>query len=383
MELTRLSLLHFRNYASLNHAFSPGLNLLVGGNAQGKSNLLEAIYLLATTKSMRGARDTELISWSEPTAVVTGRIRRERQPDAELEVVLSRAGPKLLATHGARAARVMDFVGQLQVVAFCAADLEIVRGEPARRRRFLDLEISQISPRYCHALGCYKRVVEQRAQLLRATRDRRVPGLEAMLAPWTEQLVRYGAQVVERRQRYISELAERAVLVHEDLTEGRERLDISYRCSFPLAGATTLDATEIAFREALERAAGDERRRGLCLVGPHRDDLGFLFDGHDARPYGSQGQQRTIALSVRLAELDLLREETGEAPLCLLDDVLSDLDERRRTHLFERVGDRCQTFVTCVRLAALPTEIQRRGMVYHVEAGAIHVPNPLGSPAPA
>lgn len=371
MELTRLVLRQFRNYAELNQQFSAGLNLLVGGNAQGKSNLLEAIYLLATTKSMRGARDAELIAWEARAAVVSGWVRRDRQPDTELEVVLSRDEGKTLAAHGARVPRTGDFVGQLQVVAFCAADLEIVRGEPARRRRFLDLEISQISPSYCHALGRYRRVVEQRAQLLKSLRGRSVAGSEALLATWTEQLIQYGAPIVARRARYLADLGERAGAIHHELTEGREHLTVGYRCSFPIAGAESAEAVAVAFREALARVADDERRRGLCLVGPHRDDVAFLFDGHDARPYGSQGQQRTIALSLRLAELDLMEEVAGEPPVCLLDDVFSDLDDRRRAQLFERIGERCQTLVTCARLGALPETVRRRGVVYEVEAGRL------------
>jgi DNA replication and repair protein RecF len=372
MILHHLSLLHFRNYESLRHAFAPGLNVLAGPNAQGKSNLLEAVYLLATTKSMRGGRDPEMIQWDRPSALVGGWVERESGGAAELEVSLSRGEPKALAVNGMRIPRVVEFVGQLKAVTFGAADLDIVRGEPGRRRRLLDLEISQTSPRYCHALAWYRKVVEQRTRLLKLMRERgQRAALADTLAEWSSQLVRYGTQLVERRAAFLARLQELAQPVHALMTDGREFLGLSYRSSFPLPERCTGEEIAAAFSAALVEARDEELRRGLCLVGPHRDDLAFLFNGHEARIFGSQAQQRTVILSARLAELELMREDTGEVPVCLLDDVLSELDERRRNHLFDSIAGARQVLLTCTDPEVLPPAALAGATIHRVREGEV------------
>lgn len=366
MILRYLSLRQFRNYPELHQEFAPGLNLIVGANGQGKTNLLEAIYLLATSKSLRGSRDVDLIGWDAPAALVTGEVLREKSHDVELEVVLSRQERKALVVNTVRVSRAMEFVGQLKAVAFSATDVEIVRGEPSRRRRFLDLGISQISPSYCHALACYRKVVEQRTRLLKALQGGR--GAGETLEAWTEQLVTYGERLVERRRQFVEQLEERARVIHERLTEGRERLTVAYEPSFRLRAGETAEA---AYRRALGEQQLEELRRGVCLVGPHRDEVLFLIDGRDARVFGSQGQQRTVALSVRLGELELMRELTGETPVCLLDDVFSELDARRRKHLFEVTLEQCQTFLTTTDLGLLPEAVRDGAQLFWVEEGRL------------
>ncbi len=381
MVLRRLSLLHFRNYAEFQYGFAPGLNYLVGPNAQGKSNLLEAGYLLATTKSMRGGRDTEMVAWDRNVAVVTGEVGRELTYDVELEVCLSRNEPKSLAVNRARVPRVTEFVGQLKAVAFSSADIDIVRGEPARRRRFLDLEISQASPAYCHTLACYRKVLDQRTRLLKVLRERggpRAADREESLAEWTAQLVRYGARLVERRAAFLRRLAEFAQPIHALLTDQREHLGLAYESSFALPRAGGSDETAGAFAEALAGVRHEELRRGVCLIGPHRDDLSFLFNGREARVYGSQAQQRSVVLSARLAELELLREECGESPVCLLDDVLSELDDRRREHLFEIITGAGQVLLTGTDEDALPEGARRAATLHEVREGSI-----VGEPSAA
>jgi DNA replication and repair protein RecF len=374
MILERLSLRDYRNYTALDAAFSSGANILVGQNAQGKTNLLEAVYLLATTKSLRGSRDQEVIAWEKERAMVTGEVRRTRRADVELEAIISRAEKKLLRVNGVRQTRVMDFVGQLNAVAFSTSDIEVIRGEPALRRRFLDLEISQISPSYCHSLAYYRRTLEQRNQLLKQARDRRHHGpVEESLAPWNDQLISYGSRIIERRAQFLRRLQEFARTVHSALTEETEYLGLTYKPSVPIEGEPSLEEIRMTFTEALDEVRAEERARGVSVVGPHRDDLACLVNGYDVRTYGSQGQQRTAALSIKLAEIELIRDLTEEPPVCLLDDVMSELDERRRSHIFDVTMGTCQTLLTCTDTATLPAEILRQAEVLEVRAGAVRI----------
>jgi DNA replication and repair protein RecF len=383
MLLRFLWLQQFRGCAAERVEFSPGLNVLVGANAQGKTSFLEAIYLLATSKSMRGSRDEELIRWEAPLAVAGGEVLRERAADVELEVLLSRTERKALVVNRRRVARAGEFIGQLRAVAFSAAELEVVRGEPACRRRFLDLEIAQLSPAYVHALVGYRRALEQRNRLLKQGGGQ---GVEPeTLSAWSEQLVEHGVRLVERRQRFVEGLAEYAVAVHAELSEGTERLTVAYAPSFrlprrpPATGggseAEQAEAWRAALRESFLGALGEVRReelrRQVTLVGPHRDDVTLLLNGREARLYGSQGQQRSAALSIKLAELRLMKELGGEAPVCLLDDVFSELDARRRAHLFASLGERGQTVLTTTELELLPAELRAAATVFRVEGGSV------------
>jgi DNA replication and repair protein RecF len=370
MILRHLSLQQFRSYESLRQEFSPSLNILVGANAQGKTNLLEAVYLLATSKSMRGNRDVELIRWDAPASVVSGEVLREKANDIQIEVALSRTEKKSLVVNTVRVTRAMEFVGQLKAVSFSSSDLEVVRGEPSRRRRFLDLEISQLSPSYCHALACYRKVVEQRNRLLKLARDRTLRGtVEDTLDAWTEQLVSYGSRLVERRQHFLTRLEEFAQPIHSLLTDGRERLTLAYDPSFK--APVTLERIQDAFRQALLEMRQEEFRRQVGLVGPQRDDIMFLMNGRDVRTFGSQGQQRTVALSMKLAEVELMRDLTGESPVCLLDDVFSELDARRRGHIFDVTLDSCQTFLSTTDIELLPEAVLSRCCVYEVTDGEL------------
>jgi DNA replication and repair protein RecF len=214
--------------------------------------------------------------------------------------------------------------------------------------------------------------VEQRNQLLRSLRERRGGGaMEETLQAWDEQLLSYGARIVERRAQFLRDLQQHAQPIHARLTENQERLGLAYRSSFPLPEKEDLDAIRQAFAAALYEARPEELRRGVSTIGPHRDEISFLINDYDARTYGSQGQQRTAALSLKLAEIDLMREQVGEPPLCLLDDVLSELDDARRAHLFEVTLGACQTLLTCTHTRSLPEEALRHAHLLNVRAGRI------------
>lgn len=423
MRICHLKLSRFRNYTNLD--FTPGesLNILYGSNAQGKSNILEAVSLLATTRSLRAGRESELILRGSEMAHVTAEIDREREGDVELQVSVFEGDKKAVRINGLKRPRVIDLLGQFNAVFFGSIDLAIVTGEPSDRRHYLNIEISQISPRYVYDLGHYKRILGQRNRLLRDLRDRPRPPDESGLDAWNEQLVLHGAPLFEKRRFYIDRLAPLADQIHREITDGKEGLEIRYvpsitlppevspvrtsqtppRLSAPAAvqesskedrylavaqeeaGEETKEIVEStsagvlygaeaiaeAFREQLRQIASEEARRGTTLIGPQRDDLGFFINGADARIYGSQGQQRTVALALKLAEFRLIEEYVGEPPVMLLDDVMSDLDDARRKHLLTWVRRRCQTFITCTNLRSFPKEILAEAATFQVTAGTV------------
>ncbi|HZP81487.1 MAG TPA: DNA replication/repair protein RecF [Chthonomonadaceae bacterium] len=416
MQVRQLKLSCFRNYRELTLVPGEGLNILHGANAQGKSNILEALSLLATTRSLRASRESELILRGAEMAHVIAEVDREREGEAELQVSVFQSDKKAVRINGLKRGRVVELLGQFNAVFFGSIDLAIVTGEPSQRRHYLNVEISQISPRYVYDLGHYKRVLEQRNRLLRDLRENPRTLAHSGLDAWNEQLIVHGAPLFEKRRFYIERLAPLADQIHRELTDGKEGLEIRYLPNIPLPpefpvappvvrestpeerylaeaeenidsapGAATsaalpeapespLSGTEAiaaAFREQLGVLASDELRRGTTLIGPQRDDIAFLIDGAEARIYGSQGQQRTVALALKLAEFRLIEDYVGEPPVMLLDDVMSDLDDTRRGHLLAWIRRRCQTFLTCTNLRSFPKDILAEAATFKVVAGTV------------
>ncbi len=383
MRVTRLELFHFRNYVSLRLEPGPGLNIFVGPNAQGKTNLLESLYALATTKSARAGRDSEMVGFGADACRIVARIARETASgDVELEMAVASATGsgvgaerKIVKINHGKQPRVTDLIGSLNAVLFSSIDLDIVRGEPDERRRFLNYEISQVSPGYVLSFGAYKRALEQRNRLLKDIRWGHA-GPESLSA-WNEQIVRHGAKLIERRRAYLDKLAHHAAQVHQTLTENAETLIVEYAPSFPLGDAVTGDDVTHVFNERLGAVRRDEMQRGTTLIGPQRDDVRFRVGADasgavDVKTFGSQGQQRTVALSLRLAERRLIEEMVGEPPVVLLDDVLSDLDEKRRAQIFAlAIESSGQTFLTTTDLSALPREAINKAAVWNVRAGVV------------
>ncbi len=373
MQTKILELDNFRNYASLRIEPIGGLNIFAGRNAQGKSNLLESLYILATSKSTRAAKDAELIRFDQPSARIKAEVHRDKAPDLDIEMLLSHTEKKAARINGLRHTRLAEVIGQVNAVLFDSGDLEIIRGEPSVRRRFLDLEIAQTSPRYVHALGAYRKALEQRNRLLRDCRDGRMSAdTRGSLFAWNEQLAQHGARLVERRRLFLERLAAIAEDVHQTLSDKRDHLRIVYLPSFPLDDVADAEAIQARFLQALELVAQDELMRGTTLRGPQRDDVSFTVNGQDCRAFGSQGQQRTVALSLKLAERQLIEELVGEPPLLLLDDVLSDLDDARRRLLFDLTAQAgSQTFLSCTNLRAFSPAVLERAAVYDVDSGIV------------
>lgn len=377
MYLVALQLRNFRNYPDLHLTFSPGLNVIYGSNAQGKTNLLEAIYLVATGKSHRAGRDQELIHHGARELRVRAQVARQAGV-LDLELGFGHEVRKSLTINGIPERRMVNLVGKLAAVFFSPDDLMLLKGPPAGRRRFLDIELSQISATYLHHLQAYTRVLLQRNTILRnLAAGQATPGLLEIL---DEQLLDAAAEIVARRVRAVARLADLATRHHTAFTAGRERLELFYTS----AAAASPDgrfpapppAAEVRQHLAalLRRRRREEIARAATLIGPHRDDLVVFINGQDARLYASQGQQRTAVLALKLAELDFMRAEIGEAPVLLLDDVASELDPSRRQHLVNAFHQGIQTFVSCTDLADLATRNwPRQHRLFRVTAGRIHL----------
>jgi len=372
LNIRRLILKDFRNYAHLDLEPAAGLNLLAGANAQGKTNLLESMLVLAVFRSPRAGREAELIRWGEEEAQAAAVLERG-DATGRLEVRLRRDGPKTILWNGG-AQRPQEALGILTAVSFFPDDLDLVKGAPAGRRRLLDVLLCQADGLYRRHLVRLQRVLRHRNVQLKQLAGQQ--GAAAILEVWDEQLVAEAVPIITRRARAVRRLGEWAGVVHGRITGGRERLELVYQPFFASGGeAEEAWEDQAAVRERfvleLRKRRREEIARGVSLVGPQRDDVAFLIDGADARSFASQGQQRTAVLAVKLAELELLRHETAHYPVLLLDDVLSELDASRRSYLLEVVADTVQTFVTAAHVDPLPETLLRRARVFRVQAGTV------------
>jgi len=366
MWLKALELRHYRNYESLQlYDLSPRVNLFVGQNAQGKTNVIEAVLMLAVAKSHRTNRDAELISFEKESALLQGVVERENRV-FKLDLQLLGKGKKG-RVNGVEKRKMSDFVGHLNVVMFAPEDLQLIKGGPAQRRRFLDVEIGQVSPQYLYNLSQYQKVLLQRNTMLKDIA--RKAGSEEMLPIWEEQLAVYGAKVIRKRLQFVEKLEHFAKDIHSRIAGGKEELSFRYQSSAELSTVDN-EWSDVIFRE-LQKRRKQDILRGTTSLGPHRDDLIVRINGREVDTYGSQGQQRTASLSMKLAEIELIRDEVGEYPVLLLDDVLSELDQSRQLHLIESMGERVQTLITTTTTYGLEAFMHEQANVYHVEQGAI------------
>lgn len=336
MIIQSIELQNFRNYTQLHIDFDAATNILFGDNAQGKTNILESAYVSATTKSHKGSRDKEMIRFGEEEAHIRTVVCKKEQ-DFQIDIHLKKNRAKGIAINQVPIKKASDLFGILNIVFFSPEDLNIIKNGPTERRRFLDLELCQLDKIYLSDLTAYNKVLKQRNMLLKDMIFR--PDLKDTLSVWDEQLVEYGKRIIRRRQSFIGELYEIIQEIHGKLSGDRELLAIKYEPS----------VESIFFEDELFRAS--ERDRKLCQtsVGPHRDDISFLIGDIDIRKYGSQGQQRTAALSLKLSEIELVKKLIGDTPVLLLDDVLSELDSNRQNYLLNSIHD-IQTIITCTGL---------------------------------
>ena len=368
MKLTELNLHHFRNYDEAQVEFSPQINVLIGENAQGKTNLLESIYVLAMTRSHRTNNDRELIEFGKDAAQIRGTVQRELG-SLKLELDIGKHGKKAKANHLEKA-RLSEYLGQLNVILFAPEDLALVKGAPTVRRRFIDMEFGQVSPKYLHDLTQYRDILKQRNRYLKQLQSHEAQD-QLYLEVLSEQLAAVGGAIISQRVKFLSELEGYAQELHQSITQGRENLTFEY--SSAVKDASTL--TEVELSEVLmdlyRQNQSKEIFQGTTLYGPHRDDVRFLINHKNVQTYGSQGQQRTTALSVELAEIGLMENQTGEYPILLLDDVLSELDGARQTHLLKTIQDKVQTFLTTPGLSDVARNLIKEPRIFHIRDGQI------------
>lgn len=357
MRITEVSLQGFRNLEKLHILPTEGMNVFYGENAQGKTNFLESLYFCAMGRSMRTKNDWQLICFQEEESHIRLFVSRKNRNE-RIDVHLKRSEKKGIAVNGLPVRRLGDLFGTLYTVIFSPEDLSLVKEGPGERRRFMDMELCQLSRVYYYDLQQYYRILKQRNNLLKEIQKK--PNLKDTLFAWDGQLIEYGERIMAARSDFITRLSKIACRKLEALTGGAERLEILYKPNCEMGGLA------VKTENGLQR----DLYLGSTSHGPHKDDMVFIVNGRDAKNFGSQGQQRSIALATKLAEVDLIREETDELPVLLLDDVLSELDEHRQRFLLESVGG-LQAFLTCTGIEDAVRGYVGAGNLFHVVDGRI------------
>lgn len=367
MIIEELKVINFRNYQNIHLKFHPRLNIFIGNNAQGKTNLLEAIYICGRGRSFRTNRDQDMINIKKQEAYVQVKLSKIYSK-ISIDIKLNTACKKNIRVNQMHLTRLGDLFGNLNLVLFSPEDLKLVKEGPSERRKFLDYEISQIHSKYYYSLGQYNKILQHRNRLLKANRNK-----DLDLEVWNEQLARAGALVIYYRRNFIKKIGLLARLIHRRVTDYKETLEITYAANVKIGEKDGPEELKEKILRELENNMDTDRIRCLTTVGPHRDDIDFKINGMDLRNYGSQGQQRTVVLSLKLAQLELIKGEVGEYPVLLLDDVMSELDIKRQTYLINNLKD-VQTFITTATVDHIKNIGLENRKVFHVSRGQIIQP---------
>ncbi len=358
MILESLELTDYRNYESLLLNFDSGTNIFYGDNAQGKTNILEAVYVAATTKSHKGSKDNEIIRFGQEEAHIRTVLKDKDEISTRVDLHLRKSKSKGIAIDGQKIKRATDLIGKLRVVFFSPEDLSIIKNGPNYRRKFVDMELCQLDSFYLYNLSNYNKIVNQRNQLLKDMYFQ--PQLAETLSIWDDQLVSYGNKIIERRRQFTNQLNDMIGPIHRKLSGGREEIRIIYEP----------DVEEADFSERMKANRERDKKTKTTSVGPHRDDFCFMIGDVDIRKFGSQGQQRTAALSLKLSEIEIMKKISEESPVLLLDDVLSELDSNRQNFLLDSIGG-IQTFITCTGLEEFVNNRFTMNRVFRVDNGVV------------
>lgn len=338
MIVESLKLQNYRNYEYLNMNFDEKINIIYGDNAQGKTNILESMYVCATSKSHRGSKDREIIRFDNDESHIKVNVKKNDM-NYRIDMHLKKNKPKGIAVNGIPIKRAVELFGILNIVFFSPEDLNIIKNGPSERRRFIDMELSQLDKIYLDCLINYNKVVNQRNSLLKEYAFSGREDIISSLDIWDMQLVKYGNDVIKSREKFVKEINDLVKSIHTKLSGDREQLEIIYEPC----------VKEQDFESELVRVRDRDLKFKCTNIGPHKDDMCFLINGMDVRKYGSQGQQRTSALSLKLAEIELVKQIIHDTPVLFLDDVLSELDSRRQNFLLDSIGN-IQTMITCTGL---------------------------------
>lgn len=359
MFIKKLQLLNYRNYKELSIDLCRNVNVFIGDNAQGKTNILESMYYCGFAKSHRTNKDKELINWNTERAFISLSVAKNRL-DKRIDINILKDGKKSISVNSIKLNKIGELMGIFNVVMFSPEDLKIAKESPGVRRKFLDMEISQLNAKYYHSLVQYNKVLMERNFVLRKSCQD-----ESMLDIYDSQLSQYGSYIIEQRIKYLDKLNLYGDQIHKDITSNKESVEFKYLCSTK----SDCDIQE-NLKEALKKNRIKDIDRRSTSVGPHRDDFSIYINGVDAKSYGSQGQQRTVVLTIKFASLNIIKEVTGEYPVLLLDDVLSELDFSRKRYILSSIGS-IQTVITCTGIEDLYEYLDDKAKVFRVKDGKI------------
>lgn len=357
MYIQTIELKNYRNYQHVSVDFDPSVNIIYGENAQGKTNLIEAIYMCATSKSHRLSKDNEIVRLGEDAAHIHLNFMKEDVEEV-IDMHLKVRGKKNIAINKMSILKLNELFGMVNVIMFSPEDLGLIKNGPKERRRFIDLELSQLNPLYMYYLSHYHKVLKQRNKLLKSTSSKE--DILPLIEVFDEQLSQYGFKVIEMREEFIEALNPVYKEKHYQISGGKESVNLVYERS----------CEKENFKKMLSDQVDKDLRRKTTSVGPHRDDLMFMMNGIDLRRFGSQGQQRTAALSLKLSEIDLVKSQIDDTPILLLDDVLSELDHNRQIYLTSHLED-IQTFITCTGVEDFVTNTMQKYQLYEVKSGNV------------
>ena len=359
MFIKRLQMLNYRNYNALDIELCPNVNVFMGDNAQGKTNILEAIYYCAFAKSHRTSKDKELINWNGEHAFISVDVGRERL-DKRIDISILKDGKKSIRINKIKIKKIGELFGNFNVVMFSPEELRIIKDSPGVRRKFIDMELCQLNPKYYYNLVQYNKVLNERNILLRNRNTS-----SEMLEIYDMQLVEFGYNIIRDRIKYIESLNKYAEKIHSDITSGKEKINFKY-----ISTIKDLENIKENFYTLLKKNRSKDCDRGITSIGPHRDDFFVYINDIDTKSYGSQGQQRTAVLTMKFSSLEIIKELTGEFPVLLLDDVLSELDFNRKKYILSTIGQ-IQTVITCTGIEDLYEYLDEKAKVFKVKNGEI------------
>lgn len=358
MVIKLLELENFRNYEKLRLEFDDNTNILFGDNAQGKTNILEAIYIAGTTKSHRSSKDKDVIKFNSEESHIRMVVEKRDIP-YKIDMHLRKSKAKVVAVNGMPIKKAAELLGIVNIVFFSPEDLNIIKDGPSERRRFIDMELCQLDKFYLYNLTNYNKIVNQRNKLLKDIYFKE--DLKDTLDIWDYQLISYGSKIIERRESFVNQLNEIVCRIHRKLSGDKEEIKICY----------DPNTSVLQYEKDLKENREKDIKYKMTTTGPHRDDIGFYFGDMDIRKFGSQGQQRTAALSLKLSEIELVKKITGDTPILLLDDVLSELDSNRQNYLLNSI-DEVQTIVSCTGLDEFVNSRFHINKIFNVVSGTVN-----------
>jgi DNA replication and repair protein RecF len=360
MYIKNLQLLNFRNYDKLGIELTSGVNIFIGDNAQGKTNILESIYYCSLAKSHRTSKDKELINWNNQEAYVKAYIAKERL-DKNIEIKIFKDGKKGIRINSIKINKIQELMGVFNVVLFSPEDLKIIKEAPSYRRKFLDIELCKLNSKYYYCLVQYNKALNERNSLLKRWNE----NIESIVEVYDNQLSKFGGYIVKERLKYLKLLNEKGSVIHKDITSSLEDISFKY-----ITSLKNLDNLEEELNNLLKKNIKSDMEKRTTSHGPHRDDFSININNIDTRSFGSQGQQRTSVLTIKFSSLEIIKEQTGEYPVLLLDDVLSELDLNRQKYILNSINN-VQTIVTCTGIENIKSYLDERAKIFIVENGTV------------